>query len=83
MLGNLFLWLISSVQDCCKDELSMPPELVSIESKKYKDRLATTNILGSFKLSNNPHYSHLKEIFEIVGTRKLRMQNSLDTLSDQ
>jgi hypothetical protein len=66
-LFNFFGWL----SECCKDELEMPVQFAAIENQQFSDRLQKSNILGSYKLINNPNFGHaLKAYNELVFRQK-------------
>jgi hypothetical protein len=53
------LTFFNFIKDCClKNDLEIPLENASQQAAKYEDRLQRTNILGSYKLVNNPVYGH-------------------------
>lgn len=53
--------------DCCKDELEMPVQWAAVENAQFSERLNKANILGSYKLTNNPKYGHaLKAYNELI-----------------
>lgn len=58
---------LGSIADLCKDELEMPVQWASVENAQYSERLTRANILGSYKLINNPKYGHaLKAYNELI-----------------
>ena len=46
------------LQETCKDELELPVTMAAMENMNYADRLKKTNILGSYKIINNPAFKH-------------------------
>ncbi|CAM5999760.1 unnamed protein product [Sphagnum balticum] len=50
--------LVGCLSECCRNELDMPTQFKDIGNAWYSNRLRKTNILGSYKLVNNPKYGH-------------------------
>ncbi len=45
----------------------MPVQWAAIENQQYSDRIQKVNILGSYKLANNPTYGHaIKAYKELI-----------------
>ena len=77
--GLALLWIIfdftvvsfcGALQECCKDELELPVTYAAIENSNYADRLRKSNILGSYKLVNNPTYKHAYKAYKELLKRK-------------
>lgn len=76
LLWIIFDWIIlgfcSCLRDCSKDELELPVSLAAVENTPYAERIRKTNILGSYKVTNNPHYGHaIKAYKELMRYKKL------------
>ncbi len=55
------------LRESCKDELELPVVFSSIENADYANRLRTSNIVGSYKLTNHPVYKHpFKAFMELM-----------------
>jgi hypothetical protein len=48
----------------------MPTSFSSKENKSFQNCLKTTNILGSYKLINNPTYGHAIKAYQELKKRK-------------
>lgn len=47
----------------------MPIQWASIENQQFSDRIQKVNILGSYKLANNPTYGHAIKAFKELAYR--------------
>jgi hypothetical protein len=62
---------IGCLRECCKDELDIPVQWAAVENAQFSERLKKANILGSYKLINNPKYGHaLKAYNELISRKK-------------
>lgn len=61
-----------ALKECCKDELELPVTLATIENVNYADRLRKSNILGSYKLINNPVFKHAYKAYKDLEKRLLK-----------
>ena len=52
-----------ALRQACKDELELPVVFSAIENVDYASRLRKSNILGSYKLINNPIYRHPYNVY--------------------
>lgn len=74
--------LFRALRESCKDELELPVVFSAIENADYASRLRKSNILGSYKLSNNPVFKHpynaFMELMKRVSLEKHeeKLQNS-------
>ena len=76
----VFDWVIlgfcGCLKDCSKDDLELPVSLAAVENTSYGDRIGKTNILGSYKIENNPKYGHpIKAYKELIRRQNLEMKN--------
>jgi hypothetical protein len=76
---------IGFLVDCCKDELEMPVQWAAVENAQFSERLNKANILGSYKLVNNPKYGHaLKAYNELIfREKKNREEESVDGMNPE
>jgi len=73
-LGLIVLWILFEytllslfrcLADCClRDELEVPVQFASIENKRFSERIKNANVLGSYKIVNNPTYGHAIKAFK-------------------
>lgn len=63
----------------------MPVQWAAIENQQYSDRIQKVNILGSYKLANNPTYGHaIKAYKELVyRSKKQGFDETKDNLNPE
>lgn len=78
VIGLILLWIIfdftvitffGALSEMCKDELELPVTMAAVENVNYADRLRKSNILGSYKLSNNPTFKHAYKAYKDLEKR--------------
>jgi len=72
---------VSCIKNCCRRELEMPIAFKDIQTVQYSARVSKANILGSYKLINNPVYGHAVKAYKevILKQKKSRMAGLEDT----
>lgn len=75
----ILIGIISGCRDCCKDDLELPVSLAAVENTNFVERIRKTNILGSYKVANNPTYGHaVKAYKELLRLKKLEGQGKVE-----